>query len=409
MKAVRSAEADLLIVDEAGFVAQEIWEAAEPVVGARPGARVLIASTPWGSSEHFFRSLWNQGRRSPDAELASWHWASTENPKLDLVWLESVRKRSPSEYFAREYMAEWTDEAGAYFTEAEIMSCVADYELLSAEAAIEASPFVTGPGAQRVFPAVMGVDWAVRRDSNAIAMVSPLEDEGLNDELLGQGQRALYVSWIDGRPRWPWHEFADELVDYCRAYKVEVVASEVNGVGDAATAILRRALQKASLYVPVAEVWTDNRRKQAGFGKLKALLQRKLLVLPRHPELLKQLHALEFEQLPSGGVRIAVPEAGGNHDDLALATMQAISCVGVGDEFQWSNPGGAWGSPDWLRADWDSAYEKHREAVLARVASGELEVLSTPGGITVPARPLPMRDAGQWFSLPPGREKSEPW
>jgi tRNA(Met) C34 N-acetyltransferase TmcA len=42
MAQVRSAEADLLIVDEAGFVAQGIWEAAEPVVIARPRSRVLI-------------------------------------------------------------------------------------------------------------------------------------------------------------------------------------------------------------------------------------------------------------------------------------------------------------------------------------------------------------------------------
>jgi tRNA(Met) C34 N-acetyltransferase TmcA len=74
MKAVRSAEADLLIVDEAGFVDQDIWEAAEPVVGARPGARVLVGSTPWRGPGHFFHDLWRQGMDRPDAEVASCGW-----------------------------------------------------------------------------------------------------------------------------------------------------------------------------------------------------------------------------------------------------------------------------------------------------------------------------------------------
>ena len=73
-------------------------------------------------------------------------------------------------------------------------------------------------------------------------------------------------------------------------------------------------------------MWTDARRKQSGFGKIKMMLQRDLLVLPREPELLKQLRALEFEQMPGGSVKIAVPERAG-HDDLAMALMQAVSCV----------------------------------------------------------------------------------
>ncbi|MEV4167780.1 hypothetical protein [Nonomuraea sp. NPDC049709] len=76
----------------------------------------------------------------------------------------------------------------------------------------------------------------------------------------------------------------------------------------------------------VAGVWTDNRRKQAGFGKLKVMLQRGQLVLPRVPELLKQLRSLEFEQMPGGSLRIEVPARAG-HDDLVLALMHAISCV----------------------------------------------------------------------------------
>ena len=108
--------------------------------GARVGWRVLIGSTPWRGSGHFFHDLWRQGMDAPGVEVASWHWPSTANPHVDVAWLEAVRGRSNPDYFAREYLAEWTDEAGAYFSTGELMAAVADYELTSpADARFEAS------------------------------------------------------------------------------------------------------------------------------------------------------------------------------------------------------------------------------------------------------------------------------
>jgi hypothetical protein len=153
IRAVRSAEADLLIVDEAGFVDQGVWEAAEPIVGARPGMRVLIASTPWRGPGHYFHDLLRQGLDAPSSEVWGSHLPSTASPLVDRVWLEEVRKRARSDYFAREYLAEWTGESGAYFSEAELIDNVADYRIPSLERVREAS-WVEPAGYRRVLPAV---------------------------------------------------------------------------------------------------------------------------------------------------------------------------------------------------------------------------------------------------------------
>ena len=71
---IRGWPVDLLIVDEAGFVDSEIWRAAEPAIIARPGSRVILASSPWGGPDHFFRQLWHRGMSAPDAHVSSWHW-----------------------------------------------------------------------------------------------------------------------------------------------------------------------------------------------------------------------------------------------------------------------------------------------------------------------------------------------
>jgi hypothetical protein len=78
--------------------------------------------------------------------------------------------------------------------------------------------------------------------------------------------------------------------------------------------------------------------------------------LPRHPDLLKQLHALTYEQLDSGLMRISVPESLG-HDDLAMALMQAVSII---------DPK-AWALPDDI--------------------GGQGEILVTERGTRIPQRP----------------------
>jgi hypothetical protein len=369
MRQVRSAEADLLIVDEAGFVGQDIWEAAEPVILARPGARVLMASTPWGTAEHFFRLLWRRGMDAPDERLQAWHWPSSISPLVDQVLLADIAERSTPDYFAREYLAEWQDESGAYFTVAELERATAPYELLDPEACRAASPWVDGPGAQQALPAVAGVDWGYARDANALALLSPL------------GDGRLFVPWLEAQPLWPYSQFIDRVVEVARAYRLYVIASERNGVGQYPTDDLQQRAFDARTGTWVSPVWTDARRKQSGFGKLKGLLQRDQLVLPNEPELLKQLRGLQFEQLDSGTLRIAVPDRLG-HDDLAMALMQAVSCVNVpGLRLRDARP------PVW---------------------DGELVV--TGGGVPVPARPLPDRESGMaWCVMPEGRERGEGW
>lgn len=375
MKAVRSAEADLLIVDEAGFVPQEIWEAAEPVVGARAGARVLICSTPWGSSEHFFRGLWNQGMDRPDAEVASWHWPSTISPQLDLVWLEGVRGRSSREYFEREYLAQWTDGAGAYFTEAEIMGAVADYEMCAPE---DLEYWL-----ERPYAAAGGIDWGMARDANALVLVSVLEDYGLNAEKRGD-QLSFFIPWFEARHQWDYSDFIERVVAVAGRYYIRTLASETNGVGAYPTQDLTRRLHEANRGCAVAAVVTDLRRKQSGFGMIKGLLQQQRLILPREPELLKQMRGLEFEQLPAGGVRISVPERAG-HDDIVMALLQAVSGLFVEGAHRWN------GAP---RPAWRGADD---------------ELTSTPRGFRMPinARPVTQHQSAFWWAR--GSEGGEGW
>lgn len=306
MGSVRSAEADLLIVDEAGFVDQSIWEAAEPVVISRPGSRVLICSTPWGDVDHFFRALWQRGTDAPDGQVQSWHWPSTVSPMVDEVLLEEIRGRSSAEYFEREYLALWGDAAGTFFDSKDL------------SAAVDDRPMLEPSQAGRV-PAVGGVDWGQARDASTLVAVVV---DGPASEAREDGRsvyRVAYaVEWF-GRP---YHLVIEDLVEAARGFAFVALVAETNGVGQMPAEELRRAMLEAGLGSPVVPVVTTAATKADGFGLLRMLLQQGRLLLPDHPSLLKQLRALRFEQLPAGGVRISVPDAVG-HDDLAMALGMA--------------------------------------------------------------------------------------
>lgn len=376
---IRGWPVDVLILDEAGFIDTEIWRAAEPAIIARPGSRVIMVSTPWGGLDHFFRKLWRQGMDRPDVHVESWHWPSDVSPLVDAALLEQIRERESPEYFRREFLAEWTDEAGAYFTEAEIMRAVADYSM-------------TGPEELPVDPSLpyavaAGVDWGFAKDANALAMISVMEDFGKNRNRHGD-DLVFFVPWLEVKHNWAYAQFIDRVVDIAGSYRMQMIASELNGPGQYPTDDLVSKLHRSGYYGWVAPVWTDMRRKQSGFSKIKGLLQRDRLVLPRHPELLKQLRGLEFEQTASGGMRISVPERTG-HDDAVMALMQAVSCV----------------HPPWATRAQDTTARWAMEQATAQIG----DPVMTPSGIWVPQRPLPVQHSTRWVFAPQGGEKGDGW
>lgn len=321
---VRGWAVDLLVLDEAGFVDPALWRAAEPTIIARPGSRVILCSSPWGGPDHFFRQLWRRGMDRPDALYQAWHWPSSISPLVDAQLLEEIRGRETSEYFSREYLAEWTDASGQFFSEKEISDAIGDYPMLDLAAVRAKMPWnYQFHEHDQVFTACAGVDWGFSQDAQAIVLVSALDDGGLND---GDELR-YYVPYLEYRFRCSYSDWIARIAELAGAWLLPVIASETNGVGAYPTEDLRMRLHTAGTRSLVIPVWTDSRRKQSMFGKVKTLLQQGLLTLPRgEPELLKQLRALEFEQLQGGSMRIAVPDRAG-HDDLALSLGQAVSCL----------------------------------------------------------------------------------
>jgi hypothetical protein len=333
-KRVRGKGVDLLVLDESAYIADDIWRAAQWTILDRPGARVLMSSTPRGRRDRFFARYYHLAKDGPYEEagitVEAFHWPSTVSPLVDQDLIEFWRRTEDPRVFAREVLAEWVDEAGQWFTSDELDANVAAFEMIR-------------PDRARGQLAVAGMDWGATQDANAVAFVGVLGDWALNPRV-AKGEPMFVVSYAEERfgSMNQWARDVARMADpEAGGYDCYQIASEANGVGSGPTEILQQELRtRGQPSWRARPVWTTNHRKQAGFGVLKLLCQQNRIVFPAEPLVRRQLEALEYETSESGSTVIEVPASKG-HDDVAMALMQAVSCVRhVGAGTPWDDPAG---------------------------------------------------------------------
>ncbi len=101
----------LLVVDEAAFVPDEVYQAVRPMLAVSQG-RIVLLSTPNGK-RGFFHFEWAEG----GADWQRTRITAHECPRIDPVWLAAERLKIPGNVFDQEYLCvfgELEDSAFAY-------------------------------------------------------------------------------------------------------------------------------------------------------------------------------------------------------------------------------------------------------------------------------------------------------
>lgn len=297
----------LVILDEAGFMPSELWTAAHyTALDERPRSRILMLGTPWGGAEHFFRRAFAAGEDG-DPDHASYHWTYEVNPRLDRAYLERQRQRvSPAEY-AAEVLGEWSEAQGALFPRELLDAATADLELPASPAALP----------ERARP-IVGLDWGVSFDRSAAAVIYRLPVAALNPE---REARPVFVCVPHVWPvKTPLGSVVDDVVASPAPWAA--LSTETSGVGAMPSQELYRRIAGRDGRRAWNMVATTAAKKTAGYGVILALLERGQLVLPRNPELLRQLAGLRFEQGERGFTRIEADNPA-VHDDVADALYLA--------------------------------------------------------------------------------------
>lgn len=298
----------LVIIDEAGFVSNECWSAAHYTAMDERGngSRILLIGTPWGGKEQFFRLAFESGEDA-DPDYSSHHWTHEVNPLLDHVYLERQRdKVSPVEY-AAEILGEWSDATGSFFRR----------DLLDAATA----PVIIPPFSGLIPPArgIAGIDYGVSFDRSAVVAVYRLPIGSMNPDVEVK-PRFIALPYV-----YKSSALLSDVVDdvFAQREAFLYVSTEVTGVGAGPSQQLRGMLLSSDVPVRLNRVATTAGKKTAAFSCILRLLERGQLILPKDPDLLRQLSGLRFEQ----GARSFKfePDSPTTHDDVAdalgLATL----------------------------------------------------------------------------------------
>lgn len=126
--------ADLVVIDEASRVPDDLYYSIRPMLAVGNG-QVILLSTPWGK-RGFFHDIW----MADYAENWEWPWKENtpgdrwerhsvnamECPRITEEFLEQERDKMPAYYFKQEYMCDFAETQDSVFQNDDIMAMFSD-------------------------------------------------------------------------------------------------------------------------------------------------------------------------------------------------------------------------------------------------------------------------------------------
>lgn len=290
---------DLCVLDEAAYIADEVWEAViRPALSDKKG-RALIISTPNGVGDWFHRA-YLRGLDPLEPEWQSWHFRTVDNKAIEGMEEEvaSAKKDLTDLRFRQEYLAEFVDYSGGVFFGLQ-----------------EAAIFDGHAGPQDGYDYVFGVDLGRRNDYTVVQILGRKQgQEYIDDEPIVQAAIHRYADVMFTKQM----EHIEMLAELWNPVSVRI---EENSIG---LAIVEMMEEDTDL--PIVAVNMSNTLKGELVENLSANIQRgRLLLLSDEHQLgaaqLGELRAFEMSKTTFGNIRYAAKA--GWHDDLVMSLMIA--------------------------------------------------------------------------------------
>lgn len=406
-RAVRGWTVDLLLIDEAALVSDEIvLGAAFPTTAARPDARIVLASSATVASGAFYDFV-RRGEAGSE-HVRTFHWRLADCWWISPSLVEAMRDSMTELRFRAEMEGEFASGADALFSRGALERVTADYVPLAIED-------LRGPARL-----LGGVDWGATIDRSAFVAIGRLPID----------ERRVFG--VVCAKRWPAGEPLERVISAIAESPgiFDTLAMETNGLGLPCAQELARRIKDRSpgsgggrrlprstvLDAEDFEAWAEGRRslaprvglergfrtrplsvhttaemKAAAYSSLRLLVDQERFVLPAASEdLLRELLMLRVDLTPSGTERI---EAGSGHDDLADALMLAGCPFRDRHDGRWSTLLAHYSDP---RRPLPEPPAGLRDIAGSTVATG--------GGLEIPRLPVWQSVRGADVSLPEGVE-----
>ncbi len=320
-RTLRGETADLIIVDEAAFVPEEvILSVLMPMLATTSGTMILL-STPYDKSHFFFRAF----------NLPQWskyRFKTSDNPLVSREYLEMQKEMLGDKRFRQEYEAEFVDDEKTYFPMELLRGCVHACESPQCSfcRALKGDLSQVGGGLYA------GYDPGGNKDMAALAVLSKVPGRSISVKKQEQSKefepafRLVYTKTFlaeNSEGGVVYTRFNTEIADLHRKYPLKKLFMDATGIG---SPILQ---QCKSLGLPVEGLTLHLRNKEELFANLRVLLETRKIELPDSLELLTSLNCITSERTSTGGSAFSHPP--GTHDDLAYALALAAWRAGRGE------------------------------------------------------------------------------
>lgn len=328
---LKGAGLDWLIIDEAALVPDLIWtEHLRPTLMDKKGKAIFI-STPKG--KNWFWEVYCFGDNPDYDEYESFHYTSWDNPFIDRKELEDIIKEMPDLVYKQEIMAEFLDDATAFFRN--IQNCIrTDAEdepknvINRAECdecghvfryeREEDTEYIQCPVCRswvNIFYAskdfyYIGVDLAKKHDFTVITVVKYNPDVD-----------HLEVVEIDRFNNITWPVQKARIINKYNTYQ-GMTYVDGTGLGDPIVDDLLDAGVPAH-----SVVFNVNRNKSNILNRLSIIFERELITIPNDPVLVNELRQYQAEMTPGGTWRYSAPE--GKYDDCVISLALSVCAAPI--------------------------------------------------------------------------------
>lgn len=297
---IRGYTVDMLIVDEAAFVPEPVYQAVSPMLSITKG-NIILLSTPAGRDSYFFHAF-------HDPHFINFHIRWSDCPRHTKDFIEMERTRMSKMQFQQEYEAEFVDELMQFFPSDLIDKCLKD--------SIPVRAF--GENYLGVDVARMGRDdsvfYGLQRRGNILYHVT-----------MAISSHALLTESIKQI------KLLDQRYDFKRIY------IDSAGVGGGVFDVLLDDDQTKRKIVPIDNARRNLDRKDEKkktlmkediYMNLLRLMENDLINLPKNPDLRLSLRGVTYEYIDDGkGKKVLRIFSPAGYDHIAEALVRAAWCV----------------------------------------------------------------------------------
>ena len=284
---IRGFTLDYLIVDEAAFFKDEVWNMVlKPTILVK-GKKVLFISTPKG--KNYLYSLSIRGNDPEQTAYLSLNGSSYHTPYISTEELNEAKKTLPEDIFRQEILGEFIDSGGEVFVDLDRYCVLTNY-----------------PPKQERKKYWAGVDFGRQNDYSVLTI---FDDDGNLCYFYRERQK-------------PWGEILQHIIQKLREYDAQAQV-EVNSIGDVLYEQLKQKYQKVEPFL------TSQSSKQNIVEDFIYATNEGLVQLPTqdlNPQLYNELKTFTYEYSIKTR-RISYAAMDGAHDDIVMSLCIAYNTL----------------------------------------------------------------------------------